>query len=199
MNYKKVFYKILNDMQNKELKLFCKYLADHIPSYFWSVPATSSGKYHPDFAKEEEGLVKHSLMVYRVVIDLIENNLLPIDVDREVLMCAALFHDCCKRGKENEPTAHTLFNHPIIASNFIYEIWLTCGKGIECTNVYDQMCDMCRLIESHMGKWNTNKYEECANLPTPQTTGEILLHNADYIASRVYCKFDDEFFKEIGE
>ena len=50
---------------------------------------------------------------------------------------------------------------------------------------------MCRMIESHMGKWNTNKYSKVV-LPVPNDKYERFVHMCDYLASRSYLsvRFD---------
>ena len=45
---KQLFEKvIMNEIENEELRNFALYSANEIPNYFWEIPASSSGKYHP--------------------------------------------------------------------------------------------------------------------------------------------------------
>ena len=55
----------------------------------------------------------------------------------------------------------------------------------------DQVRKMCSMIESHMGKWNTNKYSKVI-LPLPKDKCERFVHMCDYLSSRNYLdiKFD---------
>ena len=50
---------------------------------------------------------------------------------------------------------------------------------------------MCKLIESHMGKWNKNKFST-VELPIPRDEYQRFVHRCDYLASRNYLniKFD---------
>ena len=47
-----------------------------------------------------------------------------------------------------------------------------------------------------MGKWITSNYSDTI-LSEPETEIEQLVHNADYIASRKYCLYDEEFFNNL--
>jgi len=53
--------------------------------------------------------------------------------------------------------------------------------------------NVCNLIETHMGQWNTNNYYPDIILPVPLTVNQQLVHLADYLASRKYLevKFDE--------
>ena len=64
----------------------------------------------------------------------------------------------------------------------------------------DDVRKMCSLIESHMGKWNTNKYSK-VELPIPNNELERFAHRCDYLASRNYLniKFlnnDNDYLKK---
>lgn len=109
---------ISEEITNEELRQFALYATDKIPEYFWVIPASSSGKYHPVTDLGEGGLVRHSLMVARVAIDMLNttNNLLLLHIRNEILI-ACLFHDCCKNGIEN--SGHTEHTHPLIAGEFL--------------------------------------------------------------------------------
>ena len=122
--YKELFKKVITkEIENSQLKSFALYCVEKIPSYFWTIPASSSGKYHPVTDLGYGGLVRHSLMVLRVAIDLINatNDTTIIKMKDEILF-SCLFHDCCKNGLEN--SGHTEHTHPIIAADFITKLSL---------------------------------------------------------------------------
>ena len=64
---------------NAVLCKFAQELIEEIPSYFWSVGASSTGKHHPEFSSGDGGLARHSLMAYRWLKNMIETN--PSDID----------------------------------------------------------------------------------------------------------------------
>ena len=55
----------------------------------------------------------------------------------------------------------------------------------------DDVRKMCQLIESHMGKWNTNKYSKVV-LPIPKNELEKYVHRCDFLASRSYLNIKFE-------
>ena len=185
---KEIFVNAIDTIENREKRNFALYLTGLIPSYFWTIPASSSGKYHPITDLGEGGLVRHSLMVYRVALDLLESKQ-NTTIDRDDTIIAALFHDCCKQGyKEN---GQTCFLHPVYASEMIMGL-------AECyfNEVPLYIDRIISAIATHMGKWNTSKYEE-GELLTPKTEFEMLIHEADYIASRKYVLYDKDFFDNL--
>ena len=157
------------------------YLLQEIPEYFFTVPASSSGKYHPVGDLGEGGLVRHSISVKKMLDHLMELNGYYEFTDRqkELLQLAALFHDCMKSGTQEdyEKNQHTKFLHPILAANFI--MYCACVVGLN----YDDAKFIYDAVASHMGQWNINKYGD-GTLPLPQEPHQKILHLADYLASR---------------
>ena len=156
-------------------------LLNKVPEYFFTVPASSSGKYHPKNDLGEGGLVRHSISVERMLKHLLEPDeyfdFTPRQVD--LLIVAALFHDCLKSGtqEEYEQGKHTKFLHPLYASNFIMTQSVLMGFD------YNDALFISSAIISHMGQWNTSKNGP-GKLPTPETPAQKALHLADYLASR---------------
>lgn len=192
---KELFKAFINkEITSEELRHFALYATDKIPEYFWTIPASASGKYHPVTDLGEGGLVRHSLMVARIAIDMLNatNNSNLLNARDEILF-ACLFHDCCKNGIEN--SGHTEYTHPLIAGQFLRETKRQYQKDICLGFDSDFIEDVIILIITHMGKWTTSKYSN-ERLPVPMFEDEIFVHQCDYIASRIYCLFDEEFFEK---
>ena len=193
---KQLFEKvIMNEIENEELRNFALYSANEIPNYFWEIPASSSGKYHPITDLGEGGLVRHSLMVCKVAIDLLNSSTSQEIINlKDPILFACLFHDCCKNGivKSN----HTEHIHPLIAKGFIGKCSKEYAKNNKCSTLFFSLCsDIQNMISTHMGRWNKSKYSPI-ELPTPDSIQEKFVHQCDYIASRKYCLFDEEFFSQ---
>ena len=179
-------------IKNEQLQTACIDMMNKIPNYFWEVPASSSGKYHPACDLGEGGLVRHSIMVCTVAMDLVTSEMFCRDNDenRDIARVAALFHDSFKSGKVAEDgtySNHTVFDHPRIASDFVREN-LT-AAGIDQLKV-EMICD---AIYTHMGKWCVDKYGDAKALSKPRTDFEKMIHMADYVASRKYINGLDEW------
>ena len=58
-----VFINELNYIKDDNLNAFAKELIANAEDYFFTVPASSSGKYHPQFSLGVGGLVRHTRCV----------------------------------------------------------------------------------------------------------------------------------------
>ena len=61
----KVFEKELSYINNPRYKEGAQKLISLLPDYFFEVPASSTGKYHPSFALGSGGLVRHTKVAVR--------------------------------------------------------------------------------------------------------------------------------------
>lgn len=177
MNKIKYFEKEISYIKNKERQDDIRYLINLIPDYFFKIPASSTGKYHPKFASGEHGLVKHTKVAVRIAYDLFETVTNFTDEDKDLIIMALIMHDSVKKGMVEEE--YTRFDHPLLASKLIMEN----VKNLKSNT--DDIRRMCMMIESHMGKWNTNKYSKVV-LPIPKDEYQRFVHRCDYMASRNY-------------
>ena len=177
MNKIKYFEQEIEYIKDESNKEDIKYLINLLPDYFFTIPASSTGKYHPKFASTNHGLVKHTKVAVRIAYDLFEtvNNF--TDNDKDLIIMALIMHDGLKKGNHEEE--YTRFDHPLLVSKLIMEN----AKNLKMD--IDNIRKMCSLIESHMGKWNTSKYSKIT-LPIPTTELQRYVHRADYLASRNY-------------
>lgn len=183
MNKIKYFKTEINYIKDDDKKEDIKYLINLLPDYFFSIPASSTGKYHPKFASTKNGLVKHTKAAVRIAYDLFEtvNNF--TDEDKDLIIMALIMHDGLKKGMKEEQ--YTRFDHPLLVSKLILE------HASELKMEINNVRRICSMIESHMGKWNTSKYSK-VELPLPRDEYQRFVHRCDYIASRNYLniKFD---------
>lgn len=177
MNKLKYFTQEISYVKNKSKRRDLEYLINLLPDYFFSIPASSTGKYHPKFASTNNGLVKHTKVAVRIAYDLFEtvNNF--TDDDKDLIIMALVMHDGLKKGMVEEK--YTRFDHPLLVSKMIME------HVDELEMDIDDVRKMCMLIESHMGKWNTDKYSKIS-LPVPTSEMQRFVHRCDYLASRNY-------------
>lgn len=184
---KEVFYNIINSsIQFEDIRTFALAMANNLPSYFFSVPASTSGKHHPTCDLGDGGLVRHSINVLTILNHMMSINQCPFtDREKDLLRVAALFHDGLKCGEQDLPAdqAHTKFLHPLFASNFIIE------QSVLNDFNYNEAKFIADAIITHMGQWNT-QIDQDGKLPTPQTTYQEYLHLADFLASRKDLLYD---------
>lgn len=148
------------------------------PEQSWT-SASSTGKYHPEFANGEGGLVRHTKVVVKNIMELIDA--VPnVENEKDELIAAAIIHDMWKYPKGNE-SEYTAFDHPMLAAEYCKE------KGFDT---------IARLVAAHQGIHNKSTYIPNFENETPKKFDEWLLHIADMFASRIYLKCD---FDENGE
>ena len=175
-------YSYIKDNKKRE---DVKYLVNKLPDYFFEIPASSTGKYHPSFASSENGLVKHTKVAVRIAKELLDNSGLNNfkDNEKDIIIMAIILHDGCKSGivKEN----YTRFDHPLIVSQLIKE-------NRSSLSLNDEEMDLLiRVISSHMGIWNKD-YNGNEILPIPKDKYQRFVHMCDYLSSKKFLdvKFD---------
>ena len=170
----KIFKNELEDIQDTSLRVFAQNIILSAPDYFFTCPASSTGKYHPVLSLGEGGLIRHTRLVEWFAMN-IANAMSIEEHNRDLLIISALAHDMKKHGDGN--TEYTVKDHPKLAAEFIDGVWNSMfhKEGIE----YGEIQKIERLVECHMGVWG-----EKDGMPVPKTKLELILHTADYLASR---------------
>ncbi len=160
------------------------YLIEKLPEYFFNVPASSSGKYHPIYASKEKGLLKHTKAAVRIAHELLENPIIGncySATEKDIIIFGLIIHDGFKMGEKKQ--IHTIAEHPLISMEFV-------EKNKNNLSLNEHELDFLeRVIASHMGIWNKN-YQGKEILPIPETKEEILVHICDYLASRKCISFE---------
>ena len=181
----KEFDDILGYIKDKRIRNSLIIMLDRLPDYFYEVPASSTGKYHPSFSLGKGGLLRHTKVAVRIAKELLDNPSLNNfnQNEKDLIIFALTLHDGLKSSKTK--SEYTLFEHPLLMSSFIKEN----KDDLELTD--DEIDLVCRCIETHMGPWTKNyKGEEI--LSPPEDKYQRFVHMCDYIASR---KFLDVKFK----
>lgn len=189
MYNREIFKPMIETFVDNDIKRFAEKCLDIVPDYFYHVPASSSGKYHPAYALGEGGLARHTLALLKIlkyILDLQYMGSIFSEREEQLMLVAGMMHDTFKSGaqEEYEKSKHTKFNHPILAANAVRGI-----KGIIAKSEVE-FCAHC--IESHMGQWNEDKRSGW-KLPKPSDIPQFMVHLADYLASRkdIIVTFDD--------
>lgn len=182
----------INYIKNSNYKENLKKLIEKVPDYFFEIPASSTGKYHPEFSLGNGGLVRHTKVAVKIANELLslENFTRSYTSDeRDLLLIAIMLHDTFKSGVVEEK--YTRFDHPLIAADFIKE-----NQNI--TTFTDKEVELISsAISSHMGQWNTSNYSN-VELPKPHTKYQVFVHMCDFLASRKFLnvKFKDNTIEE---
>ena len=112
-----VFKEEINYIKDSSLRGDLKILIGLLPDYFFEVPASSTGKYHPAFSLGDGGLVRHTKAAVRIAYELLNNNTVGAKFslhDKDLILIALTLHDGVKSGIEH--SKYTRFDHPLLAS-----------------------------------------------------------------------------------
>jgi len=163
-------------MKNKDIiNAVTTMLCNYIPEYFWTIPASSGGKYHPEFAQGIGGLVRHVQATLIIAYELFRNPIVTkFSRDEEdVIFASLILHDTYKNGLYSSRWTNNF--HPQIAATQFYD-------GIPRKMLAEPFRSaIYGAIQKHMGPWGGSKNNK---LPLPETELERFTHLCDYIASR---------------
>ena len=180
----------LSYIKDDRIRKSCETILDILPDYFYEIPASSTGKYHPSFSLGKGGLVRHVKVATRIANDLFEDPSFKSKYTRnekDIMLMTLILHDSLKSGLNHDK--YTAFNHPILISNFVNDN----KDKIELTDEELEMFRTC--VESHMGgfPWNVNSYTN-EELPEPKNKFQVFVHMCDYLSSRKYLdvKFNEK-------
>ena len=134
---------------------------DWCPDYFWEIPSSGSGKYHPPDERGEYGNLLHTKRVFLAYEQLArsytEQHLITAD-EYHCGQAAALLHDMFKFGWPSEQNDVTVSEHDVIAANVV----------LHKTDLPNKVSE---AIATHAGAWGEG--------PSPETALQQLLHMAD--------------------
>ena len=151
----------IEKISHEEIRSFCEEALFYVPDSFFSLPASSSGKYHPTYSLGTGGLVRHTAAALYFAETLF---VLPefkfTSKRRDYIRVALILHDTQKPSK----------THPIEVKFMLEPI------RDKYPQIFDQVIP---LIECHMGQW-----DYFGKFPQPKSSMERFVHLCDYLASR---------------
>ena len=161
----------LSFISDEKIRNFVEEMLGKLPDYFFVIPASSTGKYHPDYA-------------VRIACELF--TILPqySALDRDLCIAALILHDGCKNGKNGSVGAYTMTTHPLEVVDLIKDSYPMIAGDLM---FIEAICD---LISTHMGQWNKDYRTGAEVLPLPKTKQQNFVHMCDYLASRKCLEFN---------
>ena len=184
----KLFEREINLIVDENLRMATKsYLEEATPDYFWTDGASSSGKYHPQFAQGEGGLVRHTKAVVMFAEELLRMSSYAYMKEeyKDYVIAACILHDTAKYGIGEFDKAEYK-NHAANAAKAFADY-------AEQVMDYKPSEFLLNAIRSHMGQWSTEKEDR------PFTNIDRCVHMADYMASRSFIDIPQitEEWKEV--
>lgn len=181
MNRVELFETELKMIADDDLRVFAEYCLNKLPEYFFIMPASTTGKYHPEYTLGDGGLVRHTKAAIKIA-----SSLLSLEqynyYDSDAIIFALLFHDGVKKGCNT--SKHTVVLHPLLAADFIENALMNyLDKEV---NLIYKIAKVTRLIRSHMGEFNVDYVTGEEVLPKPIEEDEKFVHMCDFLASRKF-------------
>lgn len=187
MNKVEVFKQELSLIEDENLRYLVMYTLTKAPDYFFVMPASTTGKYHPKYALGKGGLVRHTKAAVKIAYDLLGlEQYLSLSVFSDEIISALILHDSVKKGINGGN--YTASDHPLQA----VALFRRCNDEFKTGIPINQIETICGLIASHMGQWNTDYITKKEILPKPDTKLKEFVHMCDYLASRKYLEVDLE-------
>lgn len=174
-----LFTEELDTITTDRIKRLAIKVIEGLPDYFFEVSASSTGKYHPNYAKGKGGLVRHTkaaMLFCNYLLDMEQNQQEFNVLEGDLMRVALLVHDGFKYGVEKSD--YTVFDHPLISAK-----WMLTNPDFREFINKEEADFLYLVISSHMGQWNTNKYSS-VTLPKPRNKYQKFVHLCDYLASR---------------
>ena len=162
-----------------EIKRLVRIVLDKAPESFWTIAASSTGKYHPEYAAGERGLIRHTKAVVRIADHICTWTTKfseECNIGRDIIIAACILHDTYKVPDGEK---YTRFNHPILATKAIID-----ERHQFDEDFTDIICKIADAVSSHMGRWNTPYRGNDKDLPLPHTPYGKIVSLSDYLASR---------------
>jgi hypothetical protein len=178
-----IFATELNYIKDSKIREWVETALTIVPDYFFSVPASSTGKYHPQYALGEGGLARHTQAAVGIAQELFRVEMFSLDeMEQDCITAALILHDTYKSGTDH--CRFTVTEHPLVAVEQF-------SKHQQLTNVltprqYEMIFD---CIAHHMGQWITDYKSKREVLEKPKTKIAKIAHLCDYIASRKCLEF----------
>lgn len=182
---------VLNLIPDSRVRKGLLEIVDILPTYFFTVPSSATGRHHPSYALGKGGLLRHCKAATRIGYDLMENPLViaeKTDTEKSLILAAIFVHDGLKLGKEH--SLRTAFDHPILMQKFLIE-----NKDRIPSLSEEELTYMGDLIKTHMGPWTKDPETKQVVLEEPKTPDQLFVHLCDYLSSRkeISFKFDESW------
>lgn len=186
-----MFERELKYIKTEKVRNAANYFISKLPDYFFEVPASSTGKYHPKYTTGKRGLYRHVKSAVRIAHELLEIEMYRTNYtenEKDLIILALILHDGFKSGIIKEQ--YTRFDHPILMANFVRNSQFESGLDENDINI------LADAIKSHMGEF-TRDYNGVEVLEKPKTKTQKFVHMCDYLASRKFLNVEFDENDEI--
>lgn len=188
-----VFQPYLDKFETDKMRMYCTDMIAQIPDYIFTMPSSTSGKYHNATQCQPHGQIYHIIMFaeimnYRLALKGNQEKF-KSPAQRDAMRCVPFFHDALKCGTDGGQW--TVHEHPMLAGTWVRET--NVEHDIE-DNIKEAIARMC---ERHSGEWTSSKKSKVV-LPEPENAMELFCHECDILSSRNNIDMQPpEYLKDI--
>jgi len=169
----------LEYIKDPKIREFAEKAIEDLPDYFFKIPSSSTGRYHPAYALGEGGLLRHTRAAIRIAIELFRMEMFNYfgDEGKDLIIASLLVHDGRKSG--NIQGKYTVTEHPLLQTFAMKQ-----NKNLLGILSEKQVDIIYGNIRSHMGAWNCDYKTKKEVLPRPTNKMQSFVHLVDYLSSR---------------
>ncbi len=174
-----VFEPMLTNFETDLMKDYFSDMVQEIPDYIFTMPSSTTGKYHNKTQCETYGQVYHAYMFseilnYRLNLkgnkEKYNNPIL-----RDCMRCVPVFHDAIKCGLNG--SQYTVHEHPMLAHDWVLKTVVEHDIDSKLKKLIAELC------AAHSGEWTSSKRSSVI-LPEPKNDMELFIHECDILSSR---------------
>lgn len=193
---RKIFELLAGNFETPQLKEYYLDMAEEIPDYIFTMPSSTSGKYHNATQCQAHGQLYHIFMFHSILEHLLRlkgnKERFSSPEERDAMRCVPAFHDAIKCGWNG--SQYTVQDHPKLAAIWVLSTSVEHDVDLKTKQMIAEMC------EAHSGEWNKNRKGEVI-MAEPQNEREFLIHECDILASRADLDWiiSDELKAALGE
>ena len=195
MKKSSIFEDFLNTFETDEIREYCRDMIEQAPDYIWTIPASTSMKYHNATQCQPGGQLYHILMACEIMnyilgLEYIKNKFSQ-PKKRDCMRTAICLHDMIKCGLDGGQ--YTVHEHPVLAQKWVEETTVEHDIDSRLKKYIG------RLIASHSGEW-TSSNRSTTVLPSVENDEQFITHLCDYLGSRANLDmvFDLGIIKKIN-
>lgn len=192
----KIFEPLSRNFETENIKTYFMDMVAEIPDYIFTIPSSTSGKYHNPTQCQTYGQIYHvymfdSILNHRLRLKL-NKELYPTPEERDCMRCVPTFHDAVKCGWDG--SRYTVQDHPLLASRWVLNTKVEHDIPLQYKQMIANMC------ETHSGEWNKNRSGQVI-MSEPRNQREFFIHECDILASRADLDYiiPDELKKLLGQ
>lgn len=175
----KVYDLALKNFETEEIKPYFKEMIRTIPEYHFTMPSSTSGKYHNKKQCGKYGQIIHEFMQAAIVEHLLRlkhnKMLFATPIERDCIRCVPFFHDAIKCGWNG--SRYTVAEHPILAATWVKNTKVEHDIPVKYKEMIAGMC------EAHSGEWNKDRSGNVI-MSEPRCPRECFVHECDILSSR---------------